>query len=44
MNNQLAGRQSTRRRASKTELQEDDITPVNSTHKTKEEAPTTDWF
>jgi hypothetical protein len=36
MNNMLAGRQVTWRRASKTGTDEDSITPVNSTHKDKE--------
>jgi hypothetical protein len=44
MNNLLVGQQATRRRASKTGTEEDNITPVNSTHKSKEEAPAPDWF
>jgi hypothetical protein len=44
MNNLLAGQQATRRRASKTGTEEDNITPVNSTRKSKEEAPAPDWF
>jgi len=44
MNNLLAGQQATRTRASKTGTEEDNITPINSTHKSKEEAPEPDWF
>jgi hypothetical protein len=44
MNNMLAIRQATWRRASKTGTEEDNITPVNSTHQNKEEAPAADWF
>jgi len=44
MNNLLAGQQATRRRASKAGPEEDNITPINSTHKNKEEAPAADWF
>lgn len=44
MNNLLAGQQAMRRRASKAGTEEDNITPVNSTHKSKEEAPAPDWF
>jgi hypothetical protein len=36
MDNPDAGRQATRRRASKTEPEQDNITPVSSTHKNKE--------
>jgi hypothetical protein len=44
MNNMPARRQVTWRRASKAGTDEDSITPVNSTHKNKEEAPAADWF
>jgi hypothetical protein len=37
MNNLLAGQQATRRRASKTGPEEDNITPVSSIHKDKED-------
>jgi hypothetical protein len=37
MNNLGTGQQSSRRRASKTEPEEDNITPVNSTRKNKED-------
>ena len=39
MNNLLAGQQATRRRASKTGTEEDNITPVNSTRKAKKRRP-----
>jgi hypothetical protein len=44
MNNLLAGQQVARRSASKTGTEGDNITPSNSTHKSKEEAPAPDWF
>jgi hypothetical protein len=44
MNNLPAGQQALRRRASKAATEGDNITPSNSTHKNKEEAPAADWF
>src|SRR5262249_24674379 len=38
------GKQAARRRASKTEPVEDNITPVSSTHEDKEDLPTANWF